>query len=136
MNADRTLDAIDDVLTDWQGSDDSAHWTAPRPDEWADVLRPALVPRIAADAGRDPADVGRLLDELQHTRPDDVDPARVVELFAPTGAALFGAPVTDALARIEEAPDGEDRRSATAQLAQVLAPAVVQAILAKQPDLR
>lgn len=57
---DDTLVAIDGILADWRGSPDAAHWSPPRPDEWADMIRPALATRIAVDTGSDPADeIGR-----------------------------------------------------------------------------
>lgn len=128
MTPDETLTAIDDVIA-WQGSPDAAHWGPPRPDEWADMIRPALATRIAADTGRDPADVGRELDEIHHAPSGDVDPARIVELLAPTAVALGQTAVTEVLARIEQAP-AEVRGPVLAQLVQTLAPAVVQAVLA------
>ncbi|MER7131230.1 hypothetical protein [Streptosporangium saharense] len=105
--------------------------------EWA-TTRPVLVARIAADTRRTPDEVGRLLDALHGTPPDDIDPAQVVDLLAPTAIALGAAPVADALARIADSPE-ETRGPAMAQLVRTLAPAVTQAVLgaegARRADL-
>lgn len=132
MNApdpDETLAAIDDVLTDWAGSRDAMIWAAPRPDEWADVLRPALARRIARLVGLDEAVVSARLDEVQQTGGDSPH----IALFLPLAAELFGGKVRQAVELLERAdPESEAYRTSVAHVAQVLAPYVAQVVLAEE----
>ncbi|GLW09614.1 hypothetical protein Misp01_47430 [Microtetraspora sp. NBRC 13810] len=125
MNPKHTVDTIDYAIVDHL-SDDAMRW---RPGEWAHFRRPALAARIAADTGRDLSSVSLELDQLHHTRPDEADPARIVQLFAPTGIAL-GAPIADVVDQVAQLP-AEQRGPVMATITESLVPAVVQAVLAE-----
>lgn len=98
-------------------------------EDHAQILR--LAERLAADTGRDIDDTVRLVRAIDR---DEVDPAEVFELIAPTAQALLGTGLAhlldDTLARAGQLP--EDRRGpALAPIVQTLLPAVAQAVLAE-----
>lgn len=74
--------------------------------DWEDVL-PAFAARVAADTGRDRAEVAERLQELRETPLEEVDVDEVVELLAPTISAIMGPVLVPLLERLERVPVGE-----------------------------
>lgn len=96
--------------------------------DWADVL-PLFAARVAADTGRDLAEVTAHLDDCYHADPAEVDVDELVALLAPTMAKIMGPTLLDVLCRMERLA-AEDRSPVLAPLVLNILPSVAAAALA------
>lgn len=98
--------------------------------EWPDVL-PVLAARVAADSGRDLAEVTEMLDRIQYTPDGEVDVDELAELLAPTMASLVGPVLLDCLRRLEGL-SREEKMPLLAPLVMGILPGMVAGVMAAQ----
>lgn len=91
--------------------------------DWEELL-PVLARRVADDTGRDLDEVTARLDAAYRGRPEDVDIDELVELLAPTVAAIMGPALMPVLERLEQLPPDE-RLPVLAPIVLGILPAVV-----------
>jgi hypothetical protein len=97
---------------------------------WGEVL-PILAARVAADTGRELAEVTEILDRVHRTRDVDIDVDELAELLAPTMANLVGPVLLDCLSRLERL-SREDRLPLLAPLVLGILPGMVAGVYAAE----